>query len=319
VLEEATSPAFPLVVPELPKLLLEDLGRAQSLVGLEQQLQTPAPIRRQALPMRQQRVLLALDEAPARSCQPGILGLAHRIQRLAKMTQHVEFVEQDGRLWRVLRLQGRVAECLPHVHDRQSYLLALRRAQPLVELVHARFRAVLSPEPDRPPPLQVADHDPVRVPFADRDFVDPDHLRSRLARSTQLLLHVLRVEGLDRLPVQPGFRGHVLDRHASATPSHEEGEALGVEGVGPASPASPASPCRSARSGRDGSPAPDRAACPRREVADSACLAVVPASLDVAAGTAGRFFPRRWRRTTRAFGSPKMPRIVGLGQKPGKR
>jgi hypothetical protein len=34
--------------------------------------------------------------------------------------------------------------------------------------------------------------------------------------------------------------------------------------------------------------------------------------------TAGRFFERRTRVMTRAFGSPKIPRTVGCGRKPGK-
>ena len=47
----------------------------------------------------------------------------------------------------------------------------------LVELIHARFRAVVVAEPDRPSPFQVADHDAAGVPLADQDLVHPDHLR----------------------------------------------------------------------------------------------------------------------------------------------
>ena len=320
VLEEATSPALPLVVPELPKLLLEDVGRAQSLVGLEQQLQTPAPIRRQVLPMRQQRVLLALDEAPARARQPGILGLAHRIQGCTQVTQHVELVEQNGCVWRMFRLERGDAKRLPHVHHRQPDAVALRRTQPLVELVHARFRAVVATEPDRPSSFQVADHDAVGVPLADRDLVDPDHLRRRRPRPSHLLAHILRIEVFDRLPVQPGFLGDILDRHAPAAPSHEEGEALGVEWVG-------RQPLQLLLLHRAAPRAVDTAnlqiqidpCVPAGQVANSAYLAVVPGPRNLTADAAGRFFPRRHREMTRAFGSPKMPRTVGLGRKPGKR
>ncbi|MEP6935051.1 MAG: hypothetical protein ABI988_14115, partial [Nitrospirota bacterium] len=48
---------------------------------------------------------------------------------------------------------------------------------------------------------------------------------------SHLLAHLLRLEVFDHLPVQPGFLGDILDRHAPATPSHEEGDALGVERV----------------------------------------------------------------------------------------
>src|SRR5262245_3421990 len=41
----------------------------------------------------------------------------------------------------------------------------------------ARLRAVIAAEPDRPAAQQVADHDPVGMPLANRDLVDPDHLQ----------------------------------------------------------------------------------------------------------------------------------------------
>src|SRR6516164_2725025 len=55
-----------------------------------------------------------------------------------------------------------------------------------------------------------------------------------------------------------------------------------------------------------------------RQVAHPAHLAVVPAHLDMTATAARGFFERRWSVITRAFGSPKMPRTVGSGRKPGK-
>jgi integrase len=46
-------------------------------------------------------------------------------------------------------------------------------------------------------------------------------------------------------------------------------------------------------------------------------LAVVPAHLDATTAPAHRFFERRFSVITRAFGSPKIPRTVGSGRKPG--
>ena len=76
----------------------------------------------------------------------------------------------------MLCLEGGVAERSPHVHDRKSNLLALLGSQPLEELVHALFGAVLASEPDWPPTQQIADHDPVRVTLPNRDLVDSDYL-----------------------------------------------------------------------------------------------------------------------------------------------
>lgn len=195
--------------------------------------------------------------------------------------------------------------------------MALGRTQPLVELVQARFRAVVAAKPDRPPSFQVADHDSVGMSLADRDLVDSDHLRRRRPCPSHLLAHILRIEVFDRLPVQPGFLSDIFDRHTPAAPSHKEGEALGVERVG-------RQPLQVLLLHRAAPRTVDTAnlqlqvdpCVPAGQVADSAYLAVVPPVLTV---SAGGFFPRRWRRTTRAFGSPKMPRILGLGRKSGKR
>jgi len=93
----------------------------------------------------------------------------------------------------MLCLEGGVAERSPHVHDRKSNLLALLGSQPLEELVHALFGAVLASEPDWPPTQQIADHDPVRVSLPNRDLVDSDHLGSWVPRSAELFPHVLHL------------------------------------------------------------------------------------------------------------------------------
>src|ERR1019366_2680505 len=70
------------------------------------------------------------------------------------MAHDVKLVEQDRRLWRPF--PRRVAKRLPHVHHRQANAAALLLAQPIVELRHARLRAIFPAEPDRPPADQVA-------------------------------------------------------------------------------------------------------------------------------------------------------------------
>jgi len=211
------------------------------------------------------------------------------------MTHHVDLGEQDGRLRRNTQLERRAAERLPYVHHREPNPLALRRPQPLIERIHALFRSVVASEPDRPSPFQVADHDSVGVPLAYRDLVDPDHLWRRLLRPLQLRVHVLRIE--------------VLDRHALAALSHGEGEALGVKRVGRRLiqllllHLAVTRAVEGANLQRQVDPR-----VPAGQIACSAYLPVVSTSLDVAAGR----FPPRWRRTTRAFGSPKMPGTVGF-------
>ena len=54
-----------------------------------------------------------------------------------------------------------------------------------------------------------------------------------------------------------------------------------------------------------------------RQISHMADLAVVPAHLDATTTAAHRFFERRFSPITTAFGSPKIPRTVGSGRKPG--
>src|SRR5450759_253220 len=100
------------------------------------------------------------------------------------MAHDVKLVEQDRRLWRPF--PRRVAKRLPHVHHRQANAAALLLAQPIVELRHARLRAIFPAEPDRPPADQVAHHDTVAMALADRDLVDADRLGPRPARAGEL-------------------------------------------------------------------------------------------------------------------------------------
>src|SRR5215475_13974417 len=73
--------------------------------------------------VRQQIVLLALDEAPILAAEAGVFGLAHLVERLAEMAHDVKLVEQDRGLWRFI-LRG-VAERLPHVHHGEPDFTAL--------------------------------------------------------------------------------------------------------------------------------------------------------------------------------------------------
>jgi len=150
--------------------------------------------------MREQGVFLALDTRAGLATHARELVLAYRVEGIAEVAQDVELVEQDRRLRRVA--QARVAERLPHVHHRQTDLLRRLFPQKSIELVHALLAAISPIEPDRPMLLQVTDRDAIPVPLALRDLIDADDLRARLARTRQLLPHVLLLEPLHRVPVE---------------------------------------------------------------------------------------------------------------------
>ena len=166
---------------------------------------------------------------------------------------------------------------------------------------------------------QVAHHDAIGVPLADRDLVDADHLGSRCARFRKLPRHVLLLQRLDRVPVEVQLLGNVLDRRGPAAPAHVMGKTLGVERVvgqevqllalhAPATLALDAPYLEFEVN----------AGIPAGQVARAARTPVVPAHVRPCAAAAERFFEPRTSVMTRAFGSPKTPRTVGCGRNPGK-
>jgi hypothetical protein len=116
------------------------------------------------------------------------------------MAQDVELVVENRRARDLLfRAPGKGP---PHVHHRQSHAAALADSQPLVKLIHALLRAISSSEPDRATADQIADDDPIAVAFADGQLVDADDRRSGVAGASDLLLHVLLLQILNRLPIE---------------------------------------------------------------------------------------------------------------------
>ena len=81
-LEEGTGAAFATVVPELPEGFLEDVGRIQTPVGLEQLLQGASSIQAQVLTTRKQCVSLALDVATVLAAEAFVLAAPDFIEGL---------------------------------------------------------------------------------------------------------------------------------------------------------------------------------------------------------------------------------------------
>jgi len=156
------------------------------------------------------------------------------------------------------------------------------------------------------------------VTFADRNLVNADHSRTRRARALELGLHVLHVQRLDCVPVQRQFLRHLLDRRPPAAPADKVSKALGVEWI-VRQEVEPFA-LHTATTAAIDPPYLQFQKYPRvaaRKIAHTADLAVIPPHLDATATAARRFFERRLRVITRAFGSPKIPRTVCSGRNPG--
>jgi len=113
--------------------------------------------------------------------------------------------------------------------------------------------------------------------------------------------------------------GQILDRGRAATPSHVVGKALGIKGIA----GQEVEPLALHGAAALALNPPNlefqvHASVAAGQIARSPSPPVVPPGLHAPAAAAGRFFERRTRVMTQAFGSPKTPRTVGCGRKPGK-
>jgi hypothetical protein len=174
-------------------------------------------------------------------------------------------------------------------------------------------------DPDRPMADQVADHDAVRMPFADRDLVDANGLGSRCTSPLELGLHVLLVQCLDRIPVQMHLFGNFLDARRATAPTHVVRKALCIERI-VGQQRQPLTLHRRTRLASN--PAyfhvqvnPEGSA---GQIPYLPTASVIEAAMGRPAGAAARLFARRDSSTIRTSGSPKRPRTVALARKPGK-
>jgi hypothetical protein len=130
--------------------------------------------------------------------------------------------------------------------------------------------------------------------------------------------HVLHLQRLDRVPVERQLLRHVLDCRLPAATTDKIGKALGVERI--VRQKIEPLPFHLAADAAIDPPHLKFQKYPRvpaGQIAHPAHLAVVPAHLGPATAPARRFFERRFSATTRAFGSPKIPRTAGPARKPG--
>src|SRR5262249_47039915 len=151
--------------------------------------------------------------------------------------------------------------------------------------------------------------------LASERLVPPNQIGRRRRRSH---CHVLLIEFLDRVPIEVELLGNILDRRLAAPPLNKVGEPLRVEWVvgqkfKPLAYHFAAGPAKYA-------PHFEFEIYPRiaaRKIAHAANRAVVPTAMQASTTTTSRFLERRLSLMMRALTSPKMPRTVPSGRKPG--
>src|SRR3989304_9644529 len=109
----------------------------------------------------------------------------------------MELVVKDSRLRGMLT--GSLFKGFPHVHNCKPYPFDFLGSEPFIEELQALLRTVGPPEPDGPPPLQIADDDPVGVALTDGDLVNADGLGPGIAGTAEFFPHVLFFPSVGRL------------------------------------------------------------------------------------------------------------------------
>ena len=86
--------------------------------------------------MGEQHVFLPLDVSASLTGQPGVFTFADFVECLPQVTQDVELVEENSRLWRMIGLEGRGGEGFPTCPSRPvesacvSWVPATNRTDP---------------------------------------------------------------------------------------------------------------------------------------------------------------------------------------------
>ena len=234
------------------------------------------------------------------------------------MSHHMKLIKENG--YRGHILPRRVLKGLPHVHHRQLNLVRLLAPKPLVKPIHTLFRSILPAIPNGPSPSQITHHNPIPMPLPQCNLVNPDHPRPRNRAPSELLLHVLLVQGLHRMPIQLQLFRDILHRHPPTLPPHIDPKPLRVKGIvrKPTHllllhfPTLPALDSPHHYLQIDPGVSTGQVPYPTH-------LLVVIASVNRAATPTYRFFCVRSSWITLARGSPNTPRISALGRYPGNR
>lgn len=290
--------------------LLEQVGLVQTGICFQEAVQLEFAFPVEVLPIGQQVVTLPLDEPAFIPVDPLVLRPPDFVDCGIQVLGHVEVVVGDLAVGAV-GLEG-LLERPPHVHHSQLDLLASLDSKGLVEQVHALDGSILTAKPDRTAAFQIVHDDPVLVPLADRNLVFADHPR-RLHRVVgKLPLHVLDVQGFDRVPVQEELVGHRLDRCLAAAPANALGKAFAVvSGLGQPSQRlglHPPAPRTLDPADLDVQPDPPTTAV---DVSNEAMAAIIDRGAGPTAGIADRlFFPDGpWLR----FGRSRHKDVDALG------
>ena len=168
-------------------------------------------------------------------------------------------------------------------------------------------------------PVQVADHDPVGVPLADRDLVDPDDARAPECPTRRSCSRMYCFSSsLTVSQSRCSLLGHILDRRRPGSAGRRRTQTAWCRtDCRPATPAARASPSAAPARAPAAPPAPGRSAASPHDRSPHPAAPSGRRNPDATGRTPRTpFFSPPHQPTMRAFGSPNTPRTVASGRSP---
>ncbi len=316
VVEELSGPRWMLIGPEVAEGFFEEVSLEEPLVGIEEGSQRFAAFRSEMIPVGEQGVALALDEAAVFFAQAEVFLSANPVDGVIEMAQDMELVVNDSD---VRTKADDVGKRLPHVHHRELDFRGFSRAEPLEEHFQVFLFASVAAKPDGTPPIQVADNDPINMAFADGDFINADGAGSRCPGPIHQHLKILLLQIPDRIPVQTKQTRHMGNRLLPTHPAHIQGKTFGeMSTVSQPFQAFGFHLATDVTVHATNVRLQINALVPTIQVPNPSSPSVVMMPPAFAAAPANCFFVRRIRVMTRACGSPQTPFKVRKARKPGK-
>lgn len=317
VVEKLSCPAGLLVGPEVGKRFFEQIGFEELGVGIEESLERFAAFTAEMIPVGEQGVALAFDEAPILLTQAEILLSANLIDGVVKVADDMELIVNDLDMGTKADDFGKR---LPHIHHRKSDFLSFVRTQAAKEKFKILFLASTPPKPNGTLSLQIADNDPILMAFTNGNLIDADGSGSGHPGSIHQFLKILLLQILDRLPVKSQQGSHPRNGLFPAHPAHFHGETTGKVRIG----SQPLQPLGlHLATARTIHPSNVQfqvnPSASTIQIPDLPRPFVVKTPQAASTTTANRFFARRINRMTRACGSPHIPFSRSNARNPGNR
>ena len=317
IVKKLSRPGWMTISPKSAERFFEQIGFEELGIGIEESLERFTAFTSQMIPVGEQGVALPFDEATVFLAEAEVLLTADLVNGIVEMAQDMELIVNDSD---VRPKADCVGKRFPHIHDCQLDFRSLARPQPAKEHLQIFLAAPVTSNPNGALSIQIADNDPINMPFANRDFINANGAGSGTPSTIHQLLKILFLQILDGMPRQAQQCGNTRQGLFSTHPAHLQSKTPGEVAM----ICQPFHALGFHLAANEAIHAADfhlqvNALVSASHVPNMSGSRVVETPHTFATTAANRFFVRRTRVMTRACGSPHTPFSRPNGRKPAKR